>query len=538
MAGWLDGLFDPATYQGGAQPGWLGALLQSQPGPSQGFPGAPNPMASMSGAQGFGAGADLPPTAAPTQGQGMPQGGLQMPQQSPQGAPQAPQGNPLASLFGGIGNGIGSMFGGGQGQPQGQAGQAQPQSGQAQPQSPGMLDRLTAGANSMHGNNIFAAMLNGVNGLATGQRTDPQGIALANQRATMQAIVPALMKQPGMDLPTAMGIAQSAAVNPEVLKTIAPQLYSKPEFKTIKNALGEDVPIFANADKQTITYPGASGGGAAGEAVPGVMQAALDKITAARDAGVPVDQLIKMIPNSLQGGVDAMLQGKALPNNLSMRGSARDNSLKFAHAIDNQFDETTLPARVALQKSYSGGGKDFQEVQALNTVAGHMSKLMNSAEGLGNTGFKPWNWLVNEVQDNTTGSPALVKFRNDLVTTQNELAKAYHGGHVSDSAYNAFSKAIGESQTPAELKAAIGELSDLLSSKIEAKAAGYRTAMKRPALPEDYSPLYDEAQKSFQRINKWAGVGSDTAPAGQQQQPQQHDRADLEAEARRRGLIK
>jgi hypothetical protein len=474
--GILDGYqFDPQTYSGGN--GILGMLAQQfglpQPGQQpQGFPD------------------QLPQNAAPAIG-------AMQPQPQPQ---QAPDQNPLAALFGGISNGISGLFSGGPGAAMAAAPGAGQQLGGPPPPaaaSPGMFDRLQAGANNLSsGGNPIAALLNGIGGLASGQRTDAQGIALQQQAATYQALVQA-------GVPPA--VAHSAVLNPEVLKTIAPQLYSKPEFKTIKNALGEDIPIFANADKQTITYPTANGGQGAGGADIGGMQKTFDQIEAARNSGASTDQLLQNIPNSLREGVRAMLSGGAVPSNLSNRGAARDLTLRFAHAIDPSFDESLIPARVALQKSYQGGGKNYQETLALNTVGGHLSRLADAADGLGNTDFKPWNRLKNQTTSALTGNPALVKFRNDLVTTQNELAKAYHGGHVSDSAFNAFNNSINEAQTPAELKTAIGELAGLLGSKIQANESGYKTGMNGLPLPSQYRAINDEAKHSFDKIGKWVG---------------------------------
>lgn len=492
--GILDGFqFDPRSFAGGV-PNWLEMALRSQgAGPSQGFPqnqqgspdsfdarwnamqpamppSAPPPMSTMAGAAGYGAGVDAPPLGRPE------------PAQLPQSAmPVAGQGMPM------------------QAQPQPMGGQPAP--APAAP-GPGLFDRLSAGAiNFTTGGNPLAGLLNMVSGLSTGQRTDRMGQALQQQHATMQALTQA-------GIPPA--VAQAAALNPEILKIIAPQLYNKPEFKTIKNALQEDIPVFVNADKQTITYPTATGG-TQGANAPGGMQQTFDQLEAARNQGATPQQMLQTIPNSLRSGVEAMLSGGVIPSNLSNRGSARDLTLRFAHAIDPTFDETLIPARVALQKSYQGGGKNYQETLALNTVGGHLSRLADAADGLGNTGFKPWNWLKNQATDATIGNPALVKFRNDLVTTQNELAKAYHGGHVSDSAYNAFSNAIGEAQTPAELKTAIGELAGLLQSKIESNESGYRTGMNGLPLPAQYRAINEEAKHSFDRIGKWVSSGAAAA---------------------------
>lgn len=113
----------------------------------------------------------------------------------------ADQQNPFTSLLGGIGNafsgGIAGLVG--------------------QGAAPGLLDRLSAGATNLTtGGNPLAGLLNAVNGLATGQRTDRAGLELAKQQATMSALINA-----GLDFET----ARAAAVNPDFLKALVVQRY-------------------------------------------------------------------------------------------------------------------------------------------------------------------------------------------------------------------------------------------------------------------------------------------------------------------------
>lgn len=309
-------------------------------------------------------------------------------------------------------------------------------------------------------------------------------------------------------------IAMAAAGNPALLAQILPQAFGAKQRKFTE--IGQDLSgnkqygFVDEVNGKVFDLHGQplGGSGSGNSAATEVF----DNIAKAREAGATQEKLLENVPTELRSGVKAMLGGQALPTNLSNRGAARDTTLKFAHSIDPTFDETLIPARVALQKAYQGGGKNFQETLALNTVGGHLSRLADAAEGLGNTGFKPWNWLVNQSTSALGGNPALVKFRNDLVTTQNELAKAYHGGHVSDSAYNAFSNAIGEAQTPAELKAAIGELGGLLQSKITSNETGYKAGMSGLPLPAQYKSINDEAKHSFDKIERWiSGVPAKSA---------------------------
>lgn len=250
------GLFDFANL--GNSPGWLSALLSD-----------PNAMGA-------------PPS------QGFAQGGMF-------GGPGLPQ----SAMGGGYGGGVFPS----QPQPsfpQNAMAQApQPQPPQMQQPDIGLGARLSAGAaNFESGGNPISMLANVAQGLMTGQRFDRQGVLQQSQNATLQALI-------GAGVPPA--VAQAAALNPEVLKTIAPQIYTKPEFKTIKNALGEDVPIFADASKGTISYPAANGvaGGGPGMSLlaPGVKF----------NSSLSGEDYLKQFGPEVQAAVKAYMNGDVMP---------------------------------------------------------------------------------------------------------------------------------------------------------------------------------------------------------------------------------
>lgn len=302
-------------------------------------------------------------------------------------------------------------------------------------------------------------------------------------------------------------VALSAAANPAIMSQILPQVFGSKQRQFTQ--IGEDMlgnKKFGFVDPVSNKVYGLDGREVTGQSGAGAVPNGPDGQPL---TGEPLLAHLEKSDPTVAAGVKGLIAG-----NLGAQGRNLQKLGPLAELVDPSFSMATYPARMALQKSYMGGGKDFQETQALNTVSGHMGRLADAAEGLGNSEWKPINKIANFWADTFTGSPKLVKFRNDLVTTQNELAKAYHGGHVSDSAFAAFNKSINEAQTPAELKASIGELAGLLQSKIEAKESGYRTAMGKAPLPSEYKAINEEAAHSFRKINEWAsGV---KAPAGVQ----------------------
>lgn len=293
-------------------------------------------------------------------------------------------------------------------------------------------------------------------------------------------------------------VALSAAGNPAIMSQILPQIFGSKQrqFTQVgEDAMGNKKFGFVDPVSNKVfdlTGNEISGhGGGAGDAIPmGPDGAPLkgDALLAHFEKNDPVTA----------AGIKGLISG-----DLNAQGRNLQKLAPLASLVDPTFDAAQYPVRLATRKSYTSG-KDFQETQALNTVSGHMGKLMDSADALGNSDWKPINKVKNWYADTFTGSPELTRFRNDLVTTQNELAKAYHGGHVSDSAFAAFNKSINEAQTPAELKASIGELAGLLQSKIEAKESGYRASMGGAVPPSEFHALNDEAAHSFQKIGDWS----------------------------------
>src|SRR5689334_13898284 len=121
-----------------------------------------------------------------------------------------------------------------------------PQQPQQQPQEPANL-----------GSGVFAnappGSLRAFIGDITGQTRNP-----------VQATYQALLKSGVPD-----GIAQAAALNPEVLKTIAPQIYTKPSFGVIgQNQVGINQYGFIDPSKQSVNPVNTTGAPNAGS--PGI----------------------------------------------------------------------------------------------------------------------------------------------------------------------------------------------------------------------------------------------------------------------------
>jgi len=169
--GILDGNpFDQQASEA-ATPGWLGRALAS-PGIGAGQAVA-NAAAGLTPAS--------PPAAA------------------------AHAGNPFAALLGG-------------------PAAALSRAGAASVDDPGLGARATAAVmNFLNGHGVLPAIGGAIAGATTGQRTDPAGLMQARAAATMRALLAAGV---------APDVAQAAAVSPDIMRLIAPQLAAAPQRRS------------------------------------------------------------------------------------------------------------------------------------------------------------------------------------------------------------------------------------------------------------------------------------------------------------------
>lgn len=122
--------------------------------------------------------------------------------------------------------------------------------------SPGFGDRLNAGFMGFANSGApLPALANLISGLATGQRSDPQGVAQQQQTLTAKALYNALV-QKGHTPQQAMGMAMSAAGNPAIAQSILPEAFSAKPLTNLK--IGDlEIPLRAGeGGKLEMMLPG------------------------------------------------------------------------------------------------------------------------------------------------------------------------------------------------------------------------------------------------------------------------------------------
>lgn len=228
-------------------------------------------------------------------------------------------------------------------------------------------------------------------------------------------------------------------------------------------------------------------------------------------SGAPADtsmltgeEFLATVPPGIRAKVKAMGDYEAAPLP-GQRGAAVMNMVK---QYNPEYQENTYSTRTALRKSYEGAGKQYQEMQAIGTVAGHLHDLMEKAEKLENVeGWGPLNAPANWVRGAWMGAsqdPRIKGFNTTRQAVADELGKAYKGGVVSEGEVKAWKENISATSSPAELKEVVGTLNQLLASKRSTLEDGYKKVMGSTALPKDFTAESEKSRKKFQAIDAWA----------------------------------
>lgn len=258
--------------------------------------------------------------------------------------------------------------------------------------------------------------------------------------------------------------------------------------------------------------------GAASHAAGQSTNEGLAQFEQAQRSGVTGEALYDYLPPSMRNMVKQYIENRApIPTAAAMRNPAVLSILSAANAIDPSFNAAEYPKRVALYKNYLAGGKQFQELQAINTVAGHLHDMMDVAKKLDN--FEnlgplngPANYLLKGYRS-AAQDPRLSDFDTVKQAISNELSKAYRGGHVTEGDVKEWNDNLNAAQTPEQLRTVIGRLNSLLMSKREAIEQGYREGLGKSPLPKEFSSVSESSRKKFDDIAAYASGGSSATSA-------------------------
>lgn len=380
---------------------------------------------------------------------------------------------------------------------------AQPVTAQAaaQAQSPGMPglgglsglgDRLGAGLLSFANSSApLPALANLLQGLFTGRRTDPQGMMLQQQQDIFKQLV-----QSGTPPQQAAIIAQSPKAQ-ELY--IAQMIQPKVKFtQTGEGPLGDKQYGFVNETTQKVT-PYNAQGVAGGSAIPlGPDGNPLQ--------GQPLLDYYKKAQPEAASMIEAIIRGDA-----GVTGRNLQKYMPIATLVDPTLSQFNYDARKKTALEFAPGGKSANNVKSLETVGGHIDKMMNAFDNLGNTWSPAYNTVGNwlAVQG---GKGAMNAYETAANGVANELGTVFRSYGMSDAEVKSWRDRISSSNSPEQFQAGMGMLLDMLKTRKEALQEQYQQGLGKSPPPEMFQKLDTAIAKIQQRLAPGATVSTSAVP--------------------------
>jgi hypothetical protein len=212
------------------------------------------------------------------------------------------------------------------------------------------------------------------------------------------------------------------------------------------------------------------------------------------------EDFIKTLPPPVASQVKALAEGRmAFPQGAALRSDYWQNMLQNVAKYDPSFDAVNYNARSKTRADFTSG-KAAQQVNAINTVIGHLSGLSDAAEALNNSDIPAFNSIANSISK-ATGSPKVTNFDTIKKAVSDEVTRVWRQSGGSEADIQAAQKNLDASGSPAQLRGAIATYADLLESKLGSLNEQYRQGMGTDKI----DMITPGAQKALDAIEKRAG---------------------------------
>lgn len=216
------------------------------------------------------------------------------------------------------------------------------------------------------------------------------------------------------------------------------------------------------------------------------------------------DEFLQTLPSTVGSMVKGYAEGK-MPIPTSGRNNSQFQALQpLIEQYDPTFDGIDYKTRVATRKDFTSG-TSAKSINALNTLAQHLSALKESSDNLGNGSVPFFNSIGNAVST-AFGGPSVPTYDLNSASVAEEATRAWRGAGGAESDIQRYLDSLGHDQSPQQFKATTNKLGELVSGKIDALQDQYKRGMGTAAQDTNfYTPA---AAKSFQAL----GVNVPNAP--------------------------
>lgn len=215
------------------------------------------------------------------------------------------------------------------------------------------------------------------------------------------------------------------------------------------------------------------------------------------DTTLAGDAYLATLPPAMAAQVKALSDGRrAFPTGSALRSPQVQELVAAATQYDPTLDAANAASRLATRKKFTSG-TTRDNITAINTALGHLGSLWKDAQALDNTSIPAWNALGNAALS-ATGDPRVDTFNLTRHAVVDELEKAFRGSGGTQAGIEEWKAAINSSQSPEQLRAAVGKGVELLDSRLQSLGQAYDDGMGKSSDPMDL--LNPHSRKVFQAL--------------------------------------
>lgn len=386
---------------------------------------------------------------------------------------------------------------------------------------------LTAGYQNLHhGGGLIGSVVAAV----TGQRNDPQAELQAQQQKQLQQLASALTNA-GIPQQQAIQLATIHAIDKEAGKTLIEKALGPNTVQSLgegyvynpKTGKTERAYTPEQKDNFGIVQTGENGMGgktfqkmnkSTGDMTPIPVAHGADTGDYG-DMSKTGDAYLATLPPNEAAIVKQMGDYKmAPPSSFALSKPIWGSRIAGATQYNPDFDQSSWSGRVAGVKDFAAG-KSSEMVRSANQTLHHVNALLDSADALHNGDYPSVNWVGNKFNE-ATGGGEPGAFKTNAHAVAEEMSKVFKGSNMSDAEIHAWEDNLSPNMSPAQQRAQIGKLSELLHGSLQALEEKRVASIGQVAADKAGPLIKDEGQAVLKRIGGWlkSGAAPGALPSG------------------------
>ena len=155
------------------------------------------------------------------------------------------------------------------------------------------------------------------------------------------------------------------------------------------------------------------------------------------------------------------------------------------------------------QKDWETAGKNTQTLETGNTSIGHLWQQASNYDDLHNSGWNGWNAIANRAQA-LKSFPALSAFEGSSSKVAEELTSFYRNAGGAEADIKRELKTVSDAATPEEAHRAIGNIAEMVLSKVDALKQKRDVAFPHGEGERKYPILTPDSVSYLKQLAAWS----------------------------------